>query len=103
MEPVSFKRGSTFPATCQYLENGAPAVLPVGIRSQVRRNPDELIAELAITIVDSATGKFTATCDDTSTWPLGKLRMDIEYTYASGAKCITPTLYFDVMEPSTHD
>lgn len=47
------------------------------VRSQIRTKADELIAE---TVVTGAGTAWTITVNDTDTWPIGKLYMDIQIT-----------------------
>jgi hypothetical protein len=102
----SFKRGDTFKLSCQYQENNAAAPLPPGIRSQLRDSLGNLIAELTVTRTDQDGGLYVLSFGDTSTWPIARLRGDIQYTDAQGNIFSVPgdcNYYLNVVEDVTHD
>lgn len=77
--------------------------MPPGIRSQLRARDQSLVAELTVTVTDSASGAYTLECADTATWPVDTLRGDIQYTDANGNVASTDTFTVTVVPDVTHD
>lgn len=79
------KRGDTFSLGCvSYSADKIPEDLTdVSIRSQIRSaGSSKYIAELIVAKSDQVEypGEFSVTWDDTSSWPTGKLLLDIQFT-----------------------
>lgn len=83
LQIVEWKRGDYFSVACQYKDDAGVntdfVALGISVRSQVRRPDGRLVAELAVT--HGVTGAYTLG-SATTTWPLGDLLWDIQYTLA---------------------
>lgn len=82
----SHKTGDSFSLACTYKESGAASsIAGMAIAAQLRTARNVLVAEMDVTVVDEPGGKFilTPADPDTSAWPTGSHKMDIEIT-ASG-------------------
>ena len=79
---IEHKRGDTFAPTAQFCQDGGAAASLVGytVRSQLRDAGDALVHDFQIEITDAAAGLYRFLPVNTSAWPIGVLRMDIEYT-----------------------
>lgn len=100
-----FKRGDTFRLTGQVSERPG-GVLPIDItdwtiRSQMRTADGDLLGDMVVTVTDAAAGRFNLRCDDTTAWPPGLARMDIEYTDGGGVILSTDTLNFQIIPDQT--
>lgn len=98
------KRGDTFKRSAQVFENfeNKTTLNLAGytIRSQVRDSVGSLISTAVITITNAAAGMFDIEFDTTS-WTVGKLRTDIEFTFPSGQITSTETSTIIVEEDIT--
>lgn len=99
---IQFKRGDTLKLSCTYMLDGVAATTPVGIQSQVRTHAGVLVAELVVSRVDDATGRFDLSCADTTAWPITVLQCDIQYTDANGNIASTDNLAIQVLRDITH-
>jgi hypothetical protein len=101
----SFKRGDTFMLECTHRVNGiATAVSGLAIRSQIRTSTGELVAVLESAVLDQGAlpGQFVLSPvnANTSAWPVGTHRVDIEVINA-GVIRSTKTFLLPVEEDST--
>lgn len=98
----NFKRGDTMLLTVTYKVDGVAAdISTIDIASQVRTLNGSLIATMVVDKLET-TGQFTLTPDvqDTSTWPLGNLLCDIEFTQSGNIRS-TETFGIIVVEEIT--
>ncbi len=100
MESIPHKRGDTF------LLTGTTDVPLTGytIASQVRDKSFKLIAQLTVNITQtSPTGIYTLSYPaGSSSWPVGLLECDVQYTDGSGFIVSTETFEIDVLRDVTH-
>ncbi len=94
MEKLEFKRGDTFSPLISVTEdNNEPVnITNWTILSQVRDRQDTLVSALTVSNRNNSAGTFNLSAASTSTWPVGELYWDIEYTNASGVKVSTETV-----------
>jgi len=95
MASITFKRGDTLQLACSCDNN----ITGWSILAQVRDTNQKLISPLTVNISQSSpTGVFTLTPTvATSSWPIGTLYMDIQYTTASGQVVSTETVGIEVV------
>lgn len=97
MSTIKIKQGDTF-SLKNKVTDGSGNVNLTGwqIKSQIR-DASTLIAELTPTVTSAANGEYTLTfVGDTSTWPVKKLRCDIQYTTNVSHIVSTETFLIDV-------
>lgn len=101
MSLIVHKRGDTFQANCQLLDDlGNPINLTISniaVKSQIRGIRGELIADLSCSISGTS---YTLTASNTSSWSLGRAKWDIQYT-RSGVIFSTETINLDIDEDIT--
>jgi hypothetical protein len=107
METIPHKRGDTFLLTCT---TDVP-LTGYSIASQVRDKSFKLIAQLTVNITQtSPTGIYTLSYPaGSSSWPVGLLECDVQYTDNTGFIVSTETFEIDVnldaplvVEPGTY-
>ncbi len=99
MEVFPFKRGDTLKLNCT---TDTP-ITGFTIDSQIRNAMGNLIDTLVVTISQTTpTGVFLCTpSTGTSTWPVGELFCDIQYTNPFGDKVSTETFIIDLIRDET--
>lgn len=100
MEAIPHKRGDTFLLTCT---TDVP-LTGYSIASQVRDKSFKLIAQLTVNITQTTPdGVYTLTYPTgTSTWPVGLLECDVQYTNNAGIIISTETFEINVLRDVTH-
>lgn len=96
----SHKRGDTF-------DYAGTLTLPAGTwtpTAQVRQG-DTLIADLTATLEDPSGGETAVrvVATDTTAWPLGTMRFDIQFDGVGGQVISTDTVAFKVVADITRD
>lgn len=84
MPTVTHKRGDTFAPACA-VKTGSTAQDITGwtIASQVRTQADQVVTALTVGARNDGAGTFALTAaDGTTSWPVGPLLWDIQYTNA---------------------
>jgi len=61
-------------------------------------NGTVLIANLTVNWIDQTKGLLTLSYPDTSAWPVGKARIDVQATAANGEIILSPPEYFRIGE-----
>lgn len=103
-----FKRGDDFviPMTLTDPDNNGTPVDLTGwsIESQVRY-AKKLVSELSCTITDAAQGQFTISLpkEQTVTWPIRKLKCDIQFDRPVEGRVSSQTFTIDCQEDQTYD
>jgi len=98
---VRIKQGSHFVYDCAVQDNGAPVDMTLwSVASQIR-DGETLIADLTLTWVDRAQGKFRLSFTATASWPRKKLEWDIKYTTNTGQITHTDTILVMVFDSET--
>lgn len=98
---VRIKQGSHFVYDAAVQDNGAPVDMTLwSVASQIR-DGETLIADLTLTWVDRAQGKFRLSFAETASWPLKKLKWDIKYTTNTGQITHTDTILVMVFDAET--
>jgi hypothetical protein len=110
-EQIRIKRGDTVRLGCTVFdEANLPADLSlVEVQAQVRQEAEaaDLVAQMRVEWVDRAQGRFELWAPGDSTtagWPLGNLRIDVQYSQSAGALNIvrsTETFYLLVVRDVT--
>jgi len=102
MTQVTHKRGDTLRIVCQLTDDDGDAINLAGlsIASQIRQSNDRVVADLTVTVLDAADGKFELSAV-TDEWPTGRHLCDIEYTQANGDVFSTVTFDFLVVRDIT--
>lgn len=91
MATLPFKRGDSFILDGAVSENSAAIdITGWSIKAQVRY-ADQLVEELACTVVSAAAGTYRVASAGTQTWPVGTLQADVQYTTDSGQIVSTET------------
>ena len=108
MTPTTYehKQGDTFnwAGTLQVTENGAPVVDLPAVASQVRTFPGgALVASLTVTLgVPDVNGVPIALReDDTTSWPPGRLCLDVQLTFAGNVVRSSDTVVFTCVKDVT--
>lgn len=101
----TFKRGADFLRDGAAFDNttGVEADFTLWqIASQIR-DGETLIADLALTWVDRAKGKFRLSCAaaETASWPLKRLKWDIKYTTGTGQVIYSQTMTLVIIDRET--
>lgn len=81
---IVIKRGDTFYLVCTYKQDGLPASLDgYVIASQLRDVSGTLVDTFSVQILDqiSNPGVFTLSAGSTTSWPIGCLLSDIQFTF----------------------
>lgn len=95
---IEFKRGTTFGATCTYVQDSpsAPANLDGITLSSSILTAGHKRYDLTVTKTSSTT--FTVIYDgDSSQWNAGTAYQDIRFSYGTGSVFYTETLVWDVI------
>ncbi len=100
------KRGDTFSIVGRYLEESVPIDLTnyrIECRIKHQHLGGDLVAVLdtndgSIQITDAVQGYYAAAIQDTQSWPIGYMLLDIQYTEPGGARRSTETSKFIVVE-----
>ena len=100
MPTITLKRGDSFLFTCT---TDAP-LTGYSVASQIRDKSHKLITDLAVSIIQTTpTGAFTLTTPTgTSSWPVGLLECDIQYTNNAGFVVSSETFEIDLIRDITH-
>jgi hypothetical protein len=100
MESIPHKRGDTFLLTCT---TDVP-LTGYAIASQVRDKSFKLISQLTVDITQTTpTGIYTLSLPSgTSSWPVGTLECDVQYTNNAGVIVSTETFEINVIRDVTH-
>lgn len=102
MQATSHKRGDTF--RYQVKHTVAGVVEPTTgwtIACQIRDSAGSLVATPTVVERDDAAGLFELLVANTTAWPIGTLRLDVQYTLPDGDIVSTPTVYVPVVEDIT--
>lgn len=98
---IPFKKGDFFEVQCQYKNDAGVntdfTALGITVASEVRRPDGRLVATLTVTL--GPMGAFTLT-SSTSSWPLGDLLWDIQYTL-SGRNFSTQNIILRMYQGAT--
>jgi hypothetical protein len=98
-------RGDTFDFSgpLSLTEGGSPVVdfSGWGARSMVRNANGTLIEELAVTWVDAVQGIIRLRSQNTSSWPVGRARFDIELTSPTGDTVSTRAANLEIVADVT--
>lgn len=102
---MDLKRGTTFDFSgpVEATEGGLPVADFTGweAASQVRSPNGALLADLIVTWLSRAPGAVRLVAPDTSTWPLGAVKIDVLLTSPDGAYVATDTQTIVVGEAVT--
>lgn len=100
---ISFKRGSTFMAeiTLNPVEGGIQSLLNTDIKSQIRRQNGDIIADVNV-IVAADYKSFNCEVTETDEWPIGILEWDIKFEQV-GIEFFSETLELQVIRSVTRD
>lgn len=104
MADFQFKRGTTFLVTLIVQDNtGVPVDLGrVRVAADLRDSQNALIAPLEAATVPDQPGTYTLSFSgDTSVWPLGLLRTDVQFTSLDGTITQTQTVTIAVVDRVT--
>jgi hypothetical protein len=96
---ATFKRGSTFAATCTYTP---PAGGPANLNSVTLSSDiiDSQSSKYDCTITKTGALTFTVSFADTSTWSLGQAKWDIRFVNA-GVVYFSETMRLNIIEQVT--
>lgn len=99
---LKLKSGNTFSLQNRVTNQSGPVNLSGWvIKSQVR-DGQTLVANLTATITDAGSGEYSLKfVGSTSTWPVKKLRCDIQYRTSDGVVVSTETFFIDVEQGVT--
>lgn len=105
---IEHKRGDTFRQDVTVKIDGvAVDISDWVIKSKLRTVEKALIQPFTITLTAPESGQYrlSAEAEDTSLWPVGKLKMDIEYTYPSDGTFVISSETYDVkvIQDQTYD
>lgn len=105
---IEHKRGDTFRQDVTVKINGVAAdITDWVIESQIRSVEKSLIQAFTVTLTAAASGQYrlSAEADETALWPIGKLRMDIQYSYPSDGTFVVSSETYDVkvIQDQTYD
>jgi hypothetical protein len=99
---TSIKRGDTFLYSATVTEDDGDLVNLAGwvISSQLRSVSGSLIDTLEVTYTNAAAGQYTLSAD-TSLWPVGDAKFDIQYTSPTGVISSTDDILIKVKPDQT--
>jgi hypothetical protein len=99
---TSIKRGDTFLYSASVTEDDGTVVNLTGwdIDAQVRSTTGSLIDTLTVSTDDLATGQFTLSANTTA-WPIGDVKFDIQYTTPAGVISSTDDVLVKVKADQT--
>ncbi len=99
---ITIKRGATLQETVSFSTAGAPTLLTgLTLVATVRDAEGNLVATLTPAPTSTA-GQALIYVQDTTAWPEGLLRMDIEATQPGGPQVISDTFGIDVLHAETY-
>jgi hypothetical protein len=96
---IGHKRGDTFRQDVVVkINNVAVNITDWDIESMLRDVDKALLETFTVTKIAAATGQYriSATAEQTALWPIGKARMDIQYTYPSDGDFRVSSQTYDV-------
>ena len=102
MADIVHKRGDSFVRQLAHFDGAAMLDLTGWtISSQVRTQTGDIVATLTVSNRNDPAGTFVLSAGATTTWPVGTLHTDIQYTRPDGFITSTQTLVIDCVADIT--
>lgn len=100
---IEMKRGDQLTIDITRVDGSGQPVNLAGLTITSRVMIAGFSANLTVTVVDAAAGKFrlSATASETATWPVARLRSDVKYDEGSGAIRRSRTFTIEVEQEIT--
>jgi hypothetical protein len=101
---IEHKRGDTFLYDAALKETATGPAIDITdwvIAAQIRAVDLTLIEDITVTVTDAAQGEYELYVADTTTWPIGKARMDVQYTDNTGVIRSTETIDVKIIQDQT--
>jgi hypothetical protein len=104
MSSITHKRGDTFDHSGQFTSSGSEPVSSLAgweIRSQARSLNGDLVSDFEASWIDASQRSFRLRAPDTSSWPIGSIKVDIQLTSPGGDVVSSPTFSIDIVDDVT--